>query len=120
MHPVVEGRKKLIGWFGKLMFVDMHVDEVLPANATPRAMLEHLESTCAKPRHCCHHMIQAKKAFEAPSNPKRPVKECHMQLQDCQDDARLLRRPYTNEQIMDKALEQFALKYGSEARKAKA
>ena len=120
MHLAVEGRKKLIKWFGKSMFVDMHANEALLANTTPRAMLEHLESTCAEPQHCRQHMAQVQKAFEAPLDPKRPVEEHHMQLQECQDDARLLRCPFADKKTMDKALEQFAIKCGSEAQKAKA
>ena len=120
MHLVVEGRKKLIEWFGKPMFVDMHVNKALPASTTPKAMLEHLAGTYAKPRHYRQHMAQVQKTFDAPLNPRRPVEEYYMRLQECQDDSRLLRRPFTDEQVMDKALEQFGDKHGSEARKAEA
>ena len=43
-----------------------------------------------------------------------------MKSQECQDDSCLLQRPFTNEQVMDKALEQFEAHFSDEAKKAKA
>ena len=120
MHMVLEGKHKLLEWFGKSMFVDLHVNKALPALTTPRQMLEHLEQTYAKPRHYRQHMTTVQKTFDEPYNPKRPVEVYYMKLQECKDDSRLLRRPYTNAQIMDKALEQFEAQFGNDAKKAEA
>ena len=118
MHMAQEGKKQLIAWFGKSMFVDLHVNKALPTYMTPRAMLEHLEGTYAKPRHYRQHMAIVQKEFEAAFNHKKPVENYFLQLQECQDDSRLLRRPFTDEQVMDKAMEQFVARYGNDARKA--
>ena len=120
MHMVQEGKRKLLEWFGKSMFVDLHVNKALPTSTTPREMLEHLKKTYAKPRHYRQHMIAVKKAYEEPYDSRRPVEVYYMKLQECKDDSRLLRRPYTTEQIMDKALEQFEARFGNEAKKAEA
>ena len=91
MHVVLEGKKKLIEWFGKSMFVDMHVNKALPTSTTPRDMLEHLEKTYAKPRHYRQHMEAVRKAFDATFDKRKPVEVYYMRLQDCKDDSRLLR-----------------------------
>lgn len=65
-------------------------------------------------------MLAVRTAFDAPFDKRKPVEEHCMRLQDCEDDSRLLKRPFTDEQVMDKALEQFNVQFGNEARKAEA
>ena len=78
MHMALKGKRKLIKWFRKSMFVDIHVNESLLASATSQMMLEHLEGTCAKPRRCRQHMAEVQKEFEALCNPKKPVEVHHV------------------------------------------
>ena len=117
-HLTQEGKARLIEWFGKSMFADLHHNCVLPIKTTPREMLEHLALTYALPSDYCHHMRTIDKMCAAPHDTKLPVEDYFMKLQECKDNAQLLKRPYTDQQVMDKALEQFEEQYGRDASKA--
>ena len=71
MHVVLEGKQKLVNWFGKSMFVDMHVNKSLPALTTPRMILEHLKGTHAKPCHHRQHVAEVQKAFKTTFDSKK-------------------------------------------------
>ena len=113
-HLVQEGKTKLVEWFGKAMFVDLHRKGSLPTDITPRAMLEHLEVTygTAKDYRTC--MEQVRKAFDTPYNPKTGVEAYFMRLEECRDDAEFLEDEFTPKQLMNKAIGEFIRAYGRE------
>ena len=117
-HLVQEGKAKLVEWFGKEMFVDLHRDGVLPNTKTPKELVEHLNKTYALPRDYRRHMEQVEKEFNESYDPRKTVEHYFMQLQDARTHAKLLGQPYTDRQSMNKALQQFEKHYEKESIKA--
>ena len=116
-HLMQAGKLRLITWFGKSMFDDLHVDGLLPTTITPSELLEHLSLTYSQGFDHRRHMEQVEKEFNAPYDPKKPVETYFMKLQEARSNAALLGQPYTDEQAMNKALKQFEKQYEKEARK---
>ena len=106
-HLVQEGKAKLIEWFGESMFVDLYIDEMLPTKITPRELLEHLTATYAKSADNRRYMAQVDTSFRSNYDHKQPVEAYFMKLQTAQNNATLLGRRYTEEQLIDQALAQF-------------
>ena len=117
-HLVHEGRAKTIAWFGKEMFVDLHVDGILPPTITPAELIEHLESTYSQGRDNRRHMETVEAAFNSTYEPKQPVEKYFMRIQEARANAALLGQPYTEQQTMNKALKQFESYLGKDAYKA--
>ena len=117
-HLIQEGKTKLVTWFGKEMFVDLHKDGVLPNTKTPKELITHLSATYALPRDRRRHMKQVTEEFNAPYDPKKSVEAYFMGLQDARTHAELLGRPFTDSQTMDMALQQFETHYEKDAYKA--
>ena len=117
-HLVQEGKERLITWFGKAMFHDMHVGGGLQVTTTPREMLEHLAATYGTAQDHRECMKQVETAFAKPFNPKLPVETYFMDLEEAMEDAEALGRAYTTAQAMDKALGHFDQHYGKDAHKA--
>ena len=117
-HLVNEGRSKLIKWFGKSMFVDLYKNEMLPVTTTPRDMLDHLTKTYAQTRDNRRHMKTVNARMDAPYDDTKPVEVYFMQLQEARADAALLDEPYTETQLINKALGEFERHLGKDAYKA--
>jgi hypothetical protein len=117
-HLVQKGRNKLIEWFGKSMFMDLYVNELLPASITPKDLLQHLTDTYALGADNRRYMEQVEAVFASPYNRKTTVEAYFMRLQDARLNADLLGQPFTEQQTMNKALSQFEKLLGKDAYKA--
>ena len=116
-HLIQEGKNKLISWFGKEMFLDLFHNGLLPTRKTPKDLLQHLTDTYALPRDNRQYLKQVREDFATPHDPKEPVEKYFMRLQEARTHARLLGQPYSAQQIMNQALDQFEAQY-SDAYKA--
>ena len=108
-HLMQAGKDKLIEWFGPAVFVDLHTDGELPIETTPRDMVTHMTKTYALGRDYRQHLRKVEERFNTPYDAKRIVEEYFLQLQEARDDAELLEQPYTEAQMMNKAIGQFEL-----------
>lgn len=117
-HMVQEGRAKVIEWFGDDRFEDLYVDELLPVEITPRELLDHLALVYAQEPDDRIHMEQVEKDFKSPYDPKQPVEAYFKKLQQARIDATVLGEPYTDIQVMRRALNEFDRQYSKDARKA--
>ena len=117
-HLMQEGKEKIIVWFGRPLFVDLHIDGILPITTTPKELLQHLASTYAQGRDHRRHMEQVEKEFNKAFDPTKPVEVYFMQLQEARTDADLLGQPYSDQQAMNKALKQFEKHFEKDAYKA--
>lgn len=118
-HLVQAGRAKIVTWFGKALFVDLHVNNMLPVTTTPTDLIAHLTATYCQGSDNRRYMEQVERNFNVSFDQKQPVETYFMKLQDAQYDAELLGQPYTETQMMNKALAQFEKSLGSkEAYKA--
>ena len=117
-HLNHEGRVKLTEWFGKSMFLDLHVNDMLPVTTTPNEMIEHLTTTYCQGRDNRRYMEQVEKAFNTAFDHKQPVEAYFMRLQEARTQAELLGQPFTTEQTMNKAMGQFEKFLGKDAYKA--
>ena len=118
IHLVQEGRIKLIEWFGKPMFMDLYVDELLPASITPRELLTHLSDTYALGADNRRYMERIEAVFAAPYDRKQTIEAYFMRLQEARTNAALLGQPFTEQQTMNKALSQFEKILGKSSYKA--
>ncbi len=84
---VREGRSILIEWYGKAMFLDLHVNKQLPVNLTPRDLLDYLEKTYANPRINRQYMETVRKSFNTSHDSRQPVENYFARLQDARDSA---------------------------------
>ena len=112
------GKAKLIEWFGDSVFRDLYVDQMLPIKVTPRDMFEHIAKTYANPRDNRAHMEKVQAEFQTPYDKKRPVEEYFKNLQDARDNAALLGQPYSDLQIMNRALREFDRQFPDDAYKS--
>ena len=117
-HLMQEGKAKLVAWFGKAMFVDLHKDGVLPNTTTAKELIKHITATYALPRDRRRHMKEVTEAFNAPYNPRESVEVYFMKLQEAMTDAELLGRGFTDDQAKDMALQQFEIHFEKDAYKA--
>jgi hypothetical protein len=117
-HLMQEGKGKIIEWFGKAYFVDLHVNGLLPPDVTPRKLLQHLSDTYAQPRDHRRHMVTVEEKFDTAYDPRNAVEAYFMKLQEARSDAALLGQPYTDQQVMNKALRQFETHYEKDSYKA--
>ena len=117
-HLVQEGRRKVLGWFGKAMFVDLYEDDMLPPTITPTELIEHLARTYSQGRDNRRHMEAVETEFNATYDPKKPVEQYFMKIQDAKANAALLGQPFTEQQTMNRALKQFEAYLGKDAYKA--
>ena len=117
-HLVQEGKAKVIAWFGKELFVDLHKEGLLPSTVTPRELIDHLRGTYAKFSDNRRYMEEVDTAFNKPHNIKNPIEAYFMQLQDARTHAEMLGEPYTDERVMNRALKEFEKQYGKDSYKA--
>jgi len=117
-HLAQQGKAKIVEWFGESMFVDLYVNGMLPTTKTPKDLLQHISKTYAKGREHRTHLKAVQEEFDAAYDPRLPVETYFMKLQEACEDAELLGQPYTEQQRMNKALEQFQIQYGKDASKA--
>ena len=117
-HLVLEGRRKIMEWFGQEMFYDLFVNEALPPHVTPKDLLGHIASIYATPNANRICMEQVEDRVNEAYDTKKPVEAYFKQLQSARVDAKTLGIDYTDRQIMNKALKQFELRYGRDSYKA--
>ena len=118
IHLIQAGTEKLVAWFGKSMFLDLHTNGVLRADATPKELLEHLEGTYSNNADELEYLEVITKDFNTPYDPKRPVEEYFMRLQETRADSIDLKVPYSEQQVIMQALGQFVKVHGKDGRKA--
>lgn len=112
-HLIQAGKAKIIEWFGKEMFTDLHVQGMLPVTKTPKDLLEHLSATYAQVDDQRWHMDDVEEAFNKGFDPKRERIEAYfMRLQDAREQAELLEEPFTDRQAMRKVIKQMVRHYG--------
>ncbi len=102
-----DGRKKLIEWFGKDMFLDLYVNKQLPVHITPRELLDYLAKTYANPRTNRQYMESIRKSFNTAYDNKKPVETFFARLQEVRDSAKILGEPFSDQQLVNKAISQF-------------
>jgi hypothetical protein len=117
-HLAQEGRTKIMEWFGKAMFHDLFKNDALPPTVTPSDLLAHIEATYATPSANRICMEEVEDKINGRYDTKQAVEAYFMQLQDARTHAKLLGVSYTDQQIMNKALKQFELRYEKDAYKA--
>ena len=117
-HLMHEGCLKIIEWFGKPMFVDLYVNDMLPVTTTPTELIEHLRETYCQGRDNRRYMEQVEKDFNSEFDSKGPVEAYFLKLQEARSNAELLGQPFTEAQTMNKALAQFEKYLGKSAYKA--
>ena len=117
-HLAQEGRKKIVDWFGKAMFLDLFRDGALRPTVTPVELLEHIATTYATPNANRICMEEVEDKINGKYDPKQSVEAYFMQLQDARVHAAMLGIVYTDQQIMNKALKQFETQYGKDSYKA--
>ena len=117
-HLMQECKLKMIRWFGKSMFEDLHKNGLPPNTVTAKQLLLHLEKAHSQLCDKRQHLEQSEKDLNSPCNAKKPVETCFMKLQEAQNDTKPLGKPCTPEIVMNEALNQFAKQCGEDARKA--
>ena len=117
-HLMQEGKQKIVTWFGKSMFDDLHKNGILPNTVTAKELLEHLEKTYSQSYDQRRYLEQVEKDLNAAYDPKKPVETYFMKLQEARTNSALLGQPYTEMIVMNKALKQFDKHYGKDAYKA--
>jgi len=117
-HLVQEGQEKLVRWFGREMFVDLHEEGTLPVTTTPRAMIDHLAGTYAQAGDYRRHMEAVEEQFNSKFAKSQTIEQYFDMLQVARDDAKLLGQPYSLEQVINKAIKQFITRFGKDAVKA--
>ena len=117
-HLTQAGVDKLVAWFGKAMFLDLCTDGEIDADATPQGLLGHLEGTYSTTADELEYLEEVTKAYNAPYDPKKPVEEYFMRLQEAQANSVDLSVPYSDVQIMTQALRQFVKLHDRHGRKA--
>jgi hypothetical protein len=119
-HLVQEGQEKLVDWFGREMFVDLHAEGALPTTTAPREMLDHLADTYAQASDCRRYLEAVEVAFNAKFAKSQTVEQYFAALQEARDDAKLLGQPFSQTQVENKAIKQFVARFGKDAIKAEA
>ena len=113
-----QGKARLITWFGEALFMDLHVDGLLPITVTPKQMLLHLEGTYSTTRDKRRHIERVEKDFNKPYDPNKPIEIYFKALQDTQAAFVLLGQPCADQQLINKALGEFDKQHEKEAHKA--
>ena len=122
-HLANLGIKKLIEWFGKAVFSDLHLDGALPPDVTPKKMLEHIEDTYAdydKLRMCGD---EARATIMGAYDPKKSIEECFAVIQNALYQLELLDTPLAlggsdGRYLQDVVVNQLQKHYGKDVSKA--
>ena len=117
-HLCQEGKAKITEWFGKEMFVDLFIKDILPPTVTPKELLKHVAMTYATPHSNRLYMEKIEERINGPYDTNEPVEAYFMRLQEAKSQAEMLGTAYSDKQLMNKALKQFELHYEKDAYKA--